>query len=288
MFEKIFVALELNSAAHEIVSCLGGLKSIGAREAYLIQYLTVNEIIAKAVEVSVDQLRSELDELKTDLEQQGFKVEAETAIASSAAGINRSIQAKNVTLIVIGEPVSSLEKEVLYGGVATTILHHQEKPILVYRLLGNASLCIGQACDFFSHILFPTDFSANADVAFTVLEQIVKVDGVNKVTLLHVQDQVRIDPHLKDRLDEFMEIDQDRLNDLKRYLTNKADLEVETMIRYGKTASVLLNAEQEIQPSLVIMGSQGRGFIDEIFLGSVSHTMARKGSSHLLLVPMTR
>jgi hypothetical protein len=86
------------------------------------------------------------------------------------------------------------------------------KPTLIYRLRGEGSPCIGQACDFFSHILFPTDFSANADTAFALLEQIVAGGKIGKVTLLHVQNRERIEPYLQDRLQEFMEIDQERLD----------------------------------------------------------------------------
>ena len=52
--------------------------------------------------------------------------------------------------------------------------------------------------DFSEHILFPTDFSENAQRAFTYLQQMVG-DRAKKVTLLHVQDKTRIEPHLAER-----------------------------------------------------------------------------------------
>lgn len=288
MFEKIFVALETKPAEHEILSCMGGLRSLGAREAHLTYFLTVNEAFAASFEVAVEGLRADLAGLKEKLEEQGLKVAARAAVASSAGEINRLIQAWSPSLVVVGAPPGTLAGEMLFGGVTTAILHHQIQPTLVYRLQGEKSPCIGRACDFFSHILFPTDFSANADTAFALLEQIVAGGKIGKVTLLHVQDRERIEPHLQDRLREFMEIDQGRLDDLKQRLTEKTGAEIDTVLRYGMTASELLKAEEEICPSLVLMGSQGRGLIKEVFLGSVSHTMARRGTAHLLLVPMAR
>jgi nucleotide-binding universal stress UspA family protein len=85
-----------------------------------------------------------------------------------------------------------------------------------------------------------------------------------------------------------MEIDQERLDNLKQRLAAKTGVEINTILRYGMPASELLKVEQEICPSLVVMGSQGRGLIQEMFVGSVSHTMARRGTAHLLLVPMVR
>lgn len=289
MFKKVFVALETRPADHELLSCMGGLRSLlGASEAHLAYFLSVNEAFAASFEVAVDLLRDELARLKTKLEEQGFKVEAQAAVASTAGEINRLIQAGEASLVVVGTPAETLGREFLLGGVTTAILHHQVKPTLVYRLRGDASPCVGHACDFMSHILFPTDFSGNADTAFAVLEQIAGLGGVGKITLLHVQDRERIEPYLQDRLQEFMEIDQERLDSLQQRLAAKTGIEINTILRYGMTASELLKAEQELCPSLVVMGSQGRGLIKEVFLGSVSHTMARRGTSHLLLVPMVR
>jgi len=288
MFEKIFVALETKPADHEILSCMGGLRSLGAREAHLAYFLTVNEAFAASFEVAVEGLRADLAGLKEKLEEQGYKVEAQAAVASTASEINRRIRAANASLVVVGTPAVTLGREFLFGGVTSAILHHQVKPTLVYRLQGDISPFIGRACDFFSHILFPTDFSANADTAFAVLEQIVKSGSVGKITLLHVQDRERIEPYLRGRLQEFMEIDQERLDNLKQRLEGKNGVEIDTVLRYGTTASELLKAEQEICPSLVVMGSQGRGLVKEVFLGSVSHTLARRGTAHLLLVPIAR
>lgn len=289
MFKKIFVALETKPADHEILSCMGGLRSLfGASEAHLAYFLSVNEAFAASFEVAVDLLHLELAGLKEKLEEQGFTVEAQAAVASSAGEINRLIQAEEASLVVVGTPAVTLGKEFLFGGITTAILHHQVKPTLVYRLRGDASPCAGQSCDFFSHILFPTDFSINADTAFAVLEQIVALGNVGKITLLHVQDRQRIDPYLYDRLQEFMEIDQERLDNLKQRLAAKIGTEINTILRYGMPASEILKVEQETCPSLVVMGSQGRGLIKEVFLGSVSHAMARRGTAHLLLVPMAR
>ncbi|GAB4346139.1 MAG: hypothetical protein Kow0089_23360 [Desulfobulbaceae bacterium] len=284
MFEKIFVAMEMDPAAHEIISCLGGLKPLGARKAFLAHYLNVSEAIAASFEVAVDQLREGLAALKTELEEQGFEVEAQVAVASTHGEVNRLILAKDASLVVVGAPPGSLGHELLYGGVATTILHNQVRPVLAYRMCGDASPCKGKACDFFSHILFPTDFSDNADRAFRVLEKIVE-KGVGRVTLAHVQDLGIGEMYLQEKVQELAEIDRDRLEGLKARLTAKHNVQVETVVRSGIPGAELLQLERELQPSMVLMGSQGRGYFSEIFLGSVSHTMARKGSSHLLLIP---
>ena len=44
----------------------------------------------------------------------------------------------------------------------------------------------------------------------------------------------------------------------------------------------------ELQATAVIMGSQGRGWIREIYLGNVSHSIARHASVPVLLIPFPR
>jgi nucleotide-binding universal stress UspA family protein len=39
---------------------------------------------------------------------------------------------------------------------------------------------------------------------------------------------------------------------------------------------------------VIVMGSQGRGFISEVFLGSVSHQVVRQAPVPVLLIPALR
>jgi nucleotide-binding universal stress UspA family protein len=110
--------------------------------------------------------------------------------------------------------------------------------------------------------------------------------GVKKITLLHVQDKARIDPHLLGQLETFNKKDNERLKTLEDDLKSagsKAD--VVCSLLYGSPTSEILRVIQEEQVSWVIMGSQGRGWIREIYLGNVSHNIARHAAVPVLLVP---
>lgn len=100
-----------------------------------------------------------------------------------------------------------------------------------------------------------------------------------------MQDKTRISPHLEDHLQEFNKIDEARLQNMKRVLQEKADVEVEILIKFGFPAVEILNLVDELNVQLVVMGSQGRGFVKEFFLGSVSHNVARQSTSSVLLIP---
>jgi len=108
------------------------------------------------------------------------------------------------------------------------------------------------------------------------------------VTLLHVQDKTKIDRHLKQRLEEFNRIDQERLERLRDELTRQGATSVDIEIPYGSPTQEILRLAAEDEDTLIVMGGQGRGFIREVFPGSVSHNVARYAAVPVLIVPPIR
>jgi nucleotide-binding universal stress UspA family protein len=162
-----------------------------------------------------------------------------------------------------------------------------QNPVLVMQAKTAHGQCELVCEEILSHVIHPTDFSDNAERAFTYVEKLVE-SGCKKVTLLHVQERERIDKYLKDRLDEFNQIDQARLERLKQRLLDKGAADVRIEIPYGSATQEILRAVAENGYSMVVMGSQGRDFISEVFLGSVSHNIVRKAPVPVLLVPAVR
>jgi nucleotide-binding universal stress UspA family protein len=136
-------------------------------------------------------------------------------------------------------------------------------------------------------VLFPTDFSDNAEHAFSYVEKIAEC-GAKRVTLLHVQDSVQIGRHLRERLEEFNRIDTERLERFKAELEKRGVKSVRIEIPYGSPKKEIIDRTRRGDVSLVVMGSQGRGYIGELFLGSVSHAVARHSEVPVLLVPAIR
>jgi nucleotide-binding universal stress UspA family protein len=53
----------------------------------------------------------------------------------------------------------------------------------------------------------------------------------------------------------------------------------------GHPVPVILESLQANDISLIVLGTQGKGFIEEIFLGSVAHNISRFAPCPLLLIP---
>lgn len=95
-------------------------------------------------------------------------------------------------------------------------------------------------------------------------------------------------PHLKQQLDEFNKIDRERLEKMKAALKKKGNARIDIELVYGAPYTEIMRVIRERNVNLVVMGSQGRGFVKELFLGSVSHNVARNSEASVLLIPAKR
>jgi nucleotide-binding universal stress UspA family protein len=291
MFTKILIATDLSAASHAVVQCAAGLRSLGAKECLLLQCLNVRQLDAPGVAQAAGVIDQTLQDQKILLEKAGMSVQTEVVPGFAQVEINRIARERNCSLVVVGSHGHSLLGEMLLGGVASAVIHHAVKPVLVVRVKrtpgGEVSCALGATCDFLRHVYFPTDFSPNADHAFQTVKHLV-ADGVRAVTLSHVQDQARIDPHLMHRIQEFDRIDRERLDKMKDALAKAGTAKIDIEIGLGRPAQKILQDIEGKQATLVVMGSQGRGFVSESFLGSVSHQVARRSPAPVLLIPAKR
>ncbi len=291
MFSKILIATDLSAASHAVVQCAAGLRSLGATDCLLLQCLNVRKPYAPGVDQATGVIGRTLLDQKAVLEQSGLRVKAEVVPGFAQTEINRVAREHEASLIVIGSHGHTLLGEVLLGGVASAVLHHADRPVLLVRVerrCEDGAMCVlGNACDFTRSILFPTDFSETANHAFQTVKRLC-ASGAGEVSLFHVQDKERIEPHLKDRLDEFNKIDAERLAAMQHALAQSGKAKVNVSIRLGHPGQEILREIEFRNATVVVMGSQGRGFVDEIFLGSVSHYVARRSSVPVLLIPAVR
>ena len=142
--------------------------------------------------------------------------------------------------------------------------------------------------DFREQVLYCTDFSETAERAFPFVEKIVESGG-KRVTLLHVQDRTRIEKYLAHRLDEFNELDRQRLESLRSRLEQRGAAEVRIEIPYGLPSKGIVRIARKQNYHLIVLGTRGRGFFAEAFLGKWSGPqVVRSAPAPVLLVPPVR
>lgn len=312
MFKRMIIASETTPDAFEMLYCLKDLKKLGAKECLLLQCLQPHEVKATISSQFNAILEENLNKQKGVLLEQGFEVKTRTVPGFIRSEINKIAKEEDFSIIVASTPEYSMMGEVLFGGVAQEVIHHATKPVMLIRTSGDYDEVTSskKECNITDHILFPTDFSENAGLAFEYVKKMVS-DGVKKVTILHVQDQSRLNPRLAyrlekynvidtpeelvqeevlaaQRLEKFNLIDLQRLEEMKKELQAQGDVEVDVKVCFGSPSVVIMKTVREQNISLVIMGSQGRGFVKEVYLGSVSNNIARHSPAAVLLIPAKR
>ena len=105
---------------------------------------------------------------------------------------------------------------------------------------------------------------------------------------MHFQDKKKINPHLESRLREFNEIDNMRLQIVRERLEQTTGVKPDIELIYGYPSREIIDFCRRETVSLVVMGTHGRGYIEEMFVGSVSHNVARHVPAPVFLSPLPR
>lgn len=292
MFRKALFATDLSAASFAMIncSCLEVLQQLGTEECILgmcIDGGTYNAAVFEQTRLVFEQW---LEKQKVLLEKQGLKTRIQVCGESPAKGVPRLAESKGCSYIILGSQGHGIAKDVLMGSVALEILHNATVPVLLFHLKAAGDEvpenihCCSLTDNVLGHVLFPTDFSSDADHAFEYLLEIAK-KGANRITLLHIQEDRRIKPHLEHRLEEFNRIDTERLEVMKKRIGDVAPAEVEIRLAQGSAVREILETATLGLVSMIVMGTRGRSSLAGIFMGSVSHNVARNAKVPLLLVP---
>lgn len=70
-------------------------------------------------------------------------------------------------------------------------------------------------------------------------------------------------------------------------LFEEAGLKVDTLLRTGKPAEVIIAEAEKGRFDLIILGDSGRGGIKELFLGSVSNRVVHRAKTDIMIVKRT-
>lgn len=288
MFRRAIVASDFSKESIALVNTSGGLKEFGTAEILLLQFwgtLDVLGVDSFYKPTVFEDFEKNLQKQKAALEEQGFIVETRVLEGLSASQVNKIAIDENYSLISVGSDRH------IFGSMANELIHSARIPTYIFK---SADGKTSQEYERYKlpgsvagHVLFATDFSKNSEYAFNYLIKMIPMIK-DKISLIHIQDEYRISPYLDDKIEEFNRIDTGRLEAMKKLLLEKGCPEVQTVLKYGSPSAEILKSARELSAEMVMMGSQGRGFVNEFFLGSVSHNIARQLPVPVLLIPAKR
>lgn len=138
----------------------------------------------------------------------------------------------------------------------------------------------------FDRVLVPVDFS---EVTETVLRFGVELTAAEGTTvLLHVLEPLPL--HFESAFGGFVNTEGlERIRENARLLSEKATAEFPgrdfvTEMREGKPATLILEAAVRHQADLIVIGTHGRGGIEDLFLGSVAARVVRKAHCPVMTI----
>jgi nucleotide-binding universal stress UspA family protein len=287
MFQTIVLATDLSPAWDEIVACAGEFQVLGCTRVILTHVIGVKFMMGMEGKLKAEA-RPKLEAQKAKLEAQGLAVAIEMPTGLPAYSLNEVARCGGADLIVMGSHGQSLWREEVLGCVTCAVLHHAEYPVLLLNVKVKEGLAQGtcrlQATELLRHVLFPTDFSEIAQRACTVVTYLAS-KGASRVTLLNALDVPGHEAYPPGYQEWAEAAARELLEHWGQRLKQAGVQQVETRFDATHPIPAILEVLKTQDISIIIMGTQGKGFIREIFLGSVAHNVSRLAPCPVLLIP---
>jgi len=289
VFERFIFGTDLSPATFAIAKCMKDLQNFGAKRCLLVHCVSTKQGAALALSYQTPEAyTAELESQRVVLEELGFAVESRIEFGSPKARLTGLASEEDYSLIVIGSQGRSLLADFVLGGVAYGVMARARTPVLVLPIksvIGDDQRCDTIAwCQFARHVLFATDFSDTADRAFGHVEELVR-QGVGRVTLIHVQNKANVAEIPEVKLEHFASLDRERLEILRTRLRHLGCANVDIELPLGAPKDEIARFSNSSDVSLIVMGTQGRGFLGELTVGSVTANTTRKSAAPVLMIP---
>ena len=275
------LATDLSEASETMMASetgLGCLERIGVDRIHLVTVVPSN-VHSGMPGMNFEKRRNKtLSRYQSTIEESGFDVETHVVRGTPHRRINGIAGAVGADLILIGSRGKSPLDNRVIGSTARNLARTTVVPLLVDRIERSVDDPETVRKHLFRRTLFATDFSENADRAFESFEYLRH--ATKEVTLVHVESP-------KDPLGSEQPSPEAQLDSLANRL-DEWGLETRTEIRSGDPASEILAAEDEHDPSTLLLGSRGQSRLRRLLLGNVSEEVVANATGNVFLIPPPR
>ncbi len=283
-----------------MLDCLPGFSVFGTKEVTLFTAAAASHQ-DRPTEEEIRKWQGRLDSYAAKLlDLAGYQIRTQVDYHGKSSVPQRILEAarkSDAGYIVIASRGHSKLHNVLLGSTVTSLLQQTDLPVYLIKLREEQESadsenepklrCTAPCKDSLEHILYPTDFSDTARIAFDVLSRLA--DGPTKrITLFHVQASGKVDLTNAAQLEEFNRIDRERLETLSGKLREQTRVDVDIALGQGPAAHLIVDKARLTGATMILMGSQGRGYISDLFLGGVTYHVLRNTPVPVLVIPARR
>jgi nucleotide-binding universal stress UspA family protein len=209
-----------------------------------------------------------LDRDAAELRQSGLTVESELVVGRAVTGVLEAAERHRADLLVAGTRGRTGWKRFLLGSTAKRLVRDAPCPVLTVH-----EKDAGPPRPLHT-VLVPTDFSEDATLAVEAAASALAPEGERRLVLVHAFGiPIETEHHPARLLIEALRAAegtaQARIEALRTKL-ERPGLTIETLVREGHPADVILAHAEAVRADLIAMGTHGRSGIDRLLLGSTT------------------
>jgi len=282
MFEKVLVPTDFSSYSQKVLECIRALP--GVKDVVLLHIIGPADPLARVWDpgARIEEAKVKLVEQKKILERHGLSVkmraEAVTEEETSRV-IQRVADEEEASLIVMGARGKGLIEGIFLGNVAKDILRYGHTNLLLmrYKMLEGHEGPLEEFCTHpFSKVLCPTDFSKPARDA---IDFIKGIEGVGEIVLQHVVFRGETWKEIGASREEATT----KLDIIKKEI-EQAGIKVKVYASVGNPVEEISKIARNEDVSLIAMSSHGKGWLEQLTVGSTTYDVARMGDRPVLVV----
>jgi len=296
MFKKVLFPTKFEEFSLEVLRSVSCLQGAGLEEVVLLHVIDTDSLytdvdwgVVLNLELLVDAANRRLDQYAEFLRSEGLESTIRVTKGRLIPEIVRVATEEKVSLIVAGRQKRGILGELFLGSATHGIIRKSKMPVLVakYHTVKEVS---GQVREFFCtnmfrKILYPTDWSPYAQRAKDYLRPLQQVGAMEVVAVHCTEDWFTEMEYVTDTVRaEFQKENEEKLKALETELSEWGFKVKTFLFDRGRTYQDIVDLASEEDVSLIVMGTHGRGFIQETLWGSVSQRVAEYSEKPVLVV----
>ncbi len=237
------------------------------------------ERLKKEAEIRFDQWREKIS-------AKGISCRIRIEVGSVTDHLIRIAREEKAHLIVAGKKKRTLMEMVYVGSHILDLLRRSPVPILMNKYMAEFEIdgeTLSRINDhIFSRPLLATDWSGPSGNALSAIDGFKGL--AEKVMTAHVVDD-KIAKGAGPQGLKRLETESRKRLDAYKARIEKAGIPAESLLAFGKPAREIIHLAREYRASMIIMGRTGKDWVEEYWLGGVSHKVAEASELPVLLVP---
>lgn len=293
-FQKILFHTQFREMSLDALNAILTLKAVGLREIVLVCIISRDDVgfvpyggyLKEEEERRREDIAERLAPYQSAIESAGLTAQVRIDMGIVNADVLAIAEAEGVDLIVTGRKKRTLLERIYVGGHTLDLIRRSPVPILVGKFAvevthdGKTETRINDRP--FRRPLLATDWSTPSSNALAVLAGLKGL--AEHVTVLHAIGRRLAHGMAAEGLADLKAESRKRLDSAVGRLRD-AGIAADALLKQGRTVDQIIQAAQDEAASIIVMGRTGKDWLQEYWLGGVSHQVAEMAPLPVLLIP---